>query len=48
MEIEYTADTPIQVKESKVSLHGGLFCHFTLLKLQSFYLNAKNDILFLN
>lgn len=43
MEIEYTADTPIQLKESKVSLRDGLFRDFTLLKLQLFYLNTEND-----
>jgi hypothetical protein len=48
MEIEYTADTPIQLKESKVSFHDGLFGGFALLKLQSFYLNTENDMLFFN
>lgn len=46
MEVEYTANTPKQLKESKVSFHGGLFCHFTLLKPQSFYLNAKKTFCF--
>lgn len=36
MEVEYTADTPIQLKESKVSFYEDVLTRFTLLKLRSF------------
>lgn len=42
MEVEYTADTPIQLKESKVSFHKGDFRDFPSWSHSHFIQMPKN------